>query len=71
MKGSENMIDVYVTFENAAQIRHFRRKLIRDFRCLDVHCSSCKDADICEIITRFIDDLGTAELKYRDMENKP
>lgn len=60
------MIDVYVTFENAAQIRHFRKKLIRDFRCLDVRCSSCKDSEICEIIARFIEDLGTAELKHKE-----
>lgn len=59
------MIDVYVTFENAAQIRHFRKKLIRDFRCLDVRCSLCKDAEICDIITRFIEDLGAAELKHK------
>lgn len=58
------MIDVYVTFENAEQIRLFRKKLIRDFQCLDVHCHSCKVAEICEIMTRFLDDLGTAELKY-------
>ena len=59
------MIDVYVSFENAAQIRHFRKKLIRDFRCLDVHCSSCKDADICDIIARFINDLEAEALKHK------
>ena len=59
------MIDVYVTFENAAQIRHFRKKLIRDFRCLDVRCSSCKDADICDIIARFINDLEAEALKHK------
>lgn len=59
------MIDVYVTFENAAQIRHFRKKLIRDFRCPPgVSCKSCKEADICDIIVRFYDDLGKAILKY-------
>lgn len=60
------MIDVHVTFENAAQIRQFRRKLVRDFRCLDVRCSSCKDADICSIISRFIEDLRDAELKHKE-----
>lgn len=59
------MIDVYVTFENAAQIRHFRKKLIHDFRCLDVRCSSCKDADICDIIARFINDLEAEALKHK------
>lgn len=53
------MIDVYVTFDNVEQIRRFRKKLIRDFRCdTGVHCSSCKDADICEIFARFLEDLG-------------
>ena len=59
------MIDVYVTFENAAQIRHFRKKLIRDFRCPEVRCSSCKDADICDIIARFINDLEAEALKHK------
>ena len=62
------MKDVYVTFENAEQIRKFRKKLIMDFQCPDVHCASCKYADICELMTRFIVDLGDAELDARKGE---
>lgn len=58
------MIDVYVTFENVAQVRQFRKKLIQDFRCPDISCTSCKEADICDVIVRFYDDLGKAILKY-------
>ena len=62
------MKDVYVTFENADQIRLFRKKLIMDFQCPDVRCSSCKYTNICEIMTRFIVDLGDAELDARKGE---
>lgn len=58
------MIDVYVTFENTEQIRKLRKKLFMDFQCPDVHCVSCKYADICDIIMRFYDDLGKAILNH-------
>lgn len=54
------MIDVYVSFKNAAQIRNFRKKLIRDFRC-STRCSKCEDAEACVILAQFIDDLVFAE----------
>ena len=60
------MIDVYITFENAAQIRRFRKKIIRDFRCPVARCGSCNEADVCDIIARFYIDLGTAELQHAE-----
>ena len=62
------MIDVYVTFENAAQIRDFCKKLIRDFRCPCDSCKFCKEAEICDIIARFYVDLGNAEFNARKSE---
>ena len=62
------MIDVYISFENADQIRRFRKKIIRDFRCPVARCGSCKEVDVCDIIARFYVALGDAEFNARKGE---
>lgn len=62
------MIVVYITFENAEQIRRFRKKILRDFRCPVARCGSCRESDICDIIAWFYVDLGNAEFNARKGE---
>lgn len=51
------MYDIHITFDSIDQMIKFRKKIIRDLQCEETICHSCKDADICEIVTRLIIDL--------------
>lgn len=51
------MCDIHITFDSIDQMIKFRKKIIRDLQCEETICHSCKDADICEIVTRLIIDL--------------
>ena len=57
------MISILITFDNTAQIRTFREKIVNDFRCSDESCSSCKDSEVCSFILRLVDTLENFELK--------